>query len=77
VPVPVNEAALGELASATGGQSLRAETAGELAEVYEELGRSLPVDVERREVTDWFAGAALLMVVLAATGSLFWFGRLP
>jgi len=45
--------------------------------VYETLGRSLQVDVERREVTDWFAAAALLMVVLAATGSLFGFGRLP
>jgi hypothetical protein len=35
------------------------------------------VDVQRREVTDWFAGASLLLLVLAATGSLFWFGRLP
>ena len=32
---------------------------------------------QRREVTDWFAGASLLMLVLAASGSLFWFGRLP
>jgi Ca-activated chloride channel family protein len=77
VAVPVNEAALAELARATGGQSLRAETADELAKVYEDLGNNLHVDVERREVTDWFAAAALLMVVLAATGSLFWFGRLP
>lgn len=77
VAVPVNEAALAELARATGGQSLRAETADELAKVYENLGNNLQVDVERREVTDWFAGAALLMVVLAATGSLVWFGRLP
>lgn len=77
VAVPVNEAALSELARATGGQSLRAETAAELAKVYEDLGHNLQVDVGRREVTDWFAGAALLMVVLAATGSLFWFGRLP
>ena len=77
VPVPVNEAALGDLARATGGQSLQAETADELANVYQDLGRNLQVDVERREVTDWFAGASLLLLVLAATGSLFWFGRLP
>ena len=77
VPVPVNEAALGDLARTTGGQSLQAETADELANVYQDLGRNLQVDVERREVTDWFAGASLLLLVLAATGSLFWFGRLP
>jgi Ca-activated chloride channel family protein len=77
VPVPVNEAALADLARTTGGQSLQAETADELATVYQDLGRNLQVDVQRREVTDWFAGASLLLLVLAATGSLFWFGRLP
>ncbi len=77
VPVPVNEAALGDLARDTDGQSLQAETADELANVYQDLGRNLQVNVERREVTDWFAGASLLLLVLAATGSLFWFGRLP
>jgi Ca-activated chloride channel family protein len=77
VPVPVNEAALDDLARATGGQSLQAETADELTNVYQDLGRNLQVDVQRREVTDWFAGASLLLLVLAASGSLFWFGRLP
>jgi Ca-activated chloride channel family protein len=77
VPVPVNEAALADLARTTGGQSLQAETADELATVYQDLGRNLQVDVQRREVTDWFAGASLLLLVVAATGSLFWFGRLP
>ena len=77
VPVPVNDSALADLARTTGGQTLRAETAAELSKVYENLGRSLQTDVERREVTDWFAGAALLLLVFAATGSLFWFGRLP
>ena len=75
--MPVNEAALDDLARATGGQSLQAETADELTNVYQDLGRNLQVDVQRREVTDWFAGASLLMLVLAASGSLFWFGRLP
>jgi Ca-activated chloride channel homolog len=77
VPVPVNEAALQDLAETTGGRSLRAETADELVQVYADLGRSLQVTVEQQEITDWFAGAALLLLVLAASGSLFWFGRLP
>jgi Ca-activated chloride channel homolog len=77
VPVPVNEPALRELADSTDGSSVRAETASELADIYENLGRSVQVEDERREVTDWFTAAALLLVVLAAVGSLVWFGRLP
>jgi Ca-activated chloride channel family protein len=77
VDVPVNRAALGELARTTGGEVLRAETADELRAVYEELGEQVTVDEPRREVTDWFAGLALLLVVLAGAGSLMWAGRLP
>lgn len=77
VPVPVNEQALAKVARATGGQSLRAETAQELSKVYETLGRSVAVDVQRQEVTDWFAAVAVLLLTAAATGSLLWFGRLP
>lgn len=77
VNVPVNREALRELAAGTDGRALSAATAEELRQVYEDLGRSVQVDVERREVTDWFAGAALALLVLAGAGSLVWFGRLP
>ena len=77
VPVPVNEQALAKVARTTGGQALRAETAQELSKIYENLGRSVAVDVQRQEVTDWFAAIAVLLLALAATGSLLWFGRLP
>ncbi len=77
VPVPVNEAALAKVARTTGGQTLRAETAQELSTIYENLGRSVAIDVQRQEVTDWFAAVAVLFLALSATGSLLWFGRLP
>lgn len=77
VSVPVNDQALAEVARTTGGQSLRAETAAELRTIYENLGRSVSVEVERQEVTDWFAAVSVLLLALAATGSLLWFGRLP
>jgi Ca-activated chloride channel family protein len=78
IPVPVNRQALSELADATGGSALEAETASQLAKVYADLGKSVQVgDEQRQEVTDWFAAVALLLLTLAATGSLFWFGRLP
>lgn len=76
-PVPVNEAALERLASQTGGKALTAETADQLSDVYEELGRSVTVEREQVEVGDWFAGAALAVLSLAGVGSLAWFGRLP
>jgi Ca-activated chloride channel homolog len=77
VNVPVNEQALAEVARTTGGESLQAETAAELTKVYENLGRSVSVEVQRQEITDWFAAIAVLLLTAAATGSLLWFGRLP
>jgi Ca-activated chloride channel family protein len=77
VAVPVNGEALARLAETTGGDVLQAETADELRAVYEELGEQVTVDLPRREVTDWFAGVALLLVALAGAGSLLWAGRLP
>jgi Ca-activated chloride channel family protein len=77
VNVPVNESALATVAHSTGGEALRAETATQLDKIYEHLGHSVAVEVQHREVTDWFAAIALLLLTLAATGSLLWFGRLP
>jgi Ca-activated chloride channel family protein len=77
VPVPVNEAALEKLAREADGQALTAATAQQLSQVYEDLGRSVQVQVEQIEITDWFAGAALMILFLAGVGSLAWFGRLP
>jgi Ca-activated chloride channel family protein len=77
VNVPVNREALRQLAAETDGRALTADTAEELSQVYEDLGRSVEVDVERREVTDWFAAAALALLMVASAGSLVWFGRLP
>lgn len=77
IPVPVNELALEALAHQTEGKSLSAVTAAELSQVYEDLGRSVQVEAVRTEVTDWFVGASLALLVLAGLGSLAWFGRLP
>lgn len=77
VPVPVNEAALETLARDTEGQALTAATADQLSDVYEGLGQSVTVEREQLEIGDWFAGAAMGLLVLAGLGSLLWFGRLP
>jgi Ca-activated chloride channel homolog len=77
VPVPVNEAALAELARQTDGKALTAASVEQLSQVYEDLGRSVTVEKEQVEIGDWFAGAALGLLCLAGVGSLVWFGRLP
>ena len=78
VPVPVNRAALQQLARQTNGKYFPAATAEQLKQVYEELGRSTVTgDPIQKEVSEWFVGSAILLVVMAAAGSLFWFSRLP
>jgi Ca-activated chloride channel family protein len=75
--VPVNEEALEQLAYQTEGRALTAQTADQLSDVYEDLGRSVTVEREEVEVADLFAGAAMAILVLAGVGSLRWSGRLP
>lgn len=77
IPVPVNETALEQMAHQTDGRALTAQTADQLTEVYEELGRSVTVSTEEVEVTDLFAGAGLAILIVAGVGSLRWSGRLP
>jgi Ca-activated chloride channel family protein len=77
VPVPVDEAALEQLAHQTDGQALTAATADQLSDVYASLGQSVTVEREQIEIGDWFAGAAVALLGLAGLGSLLWFGRLP
>jgi len=77
IPVPVNEGALREVASATGGEFFQAASASELQSILDEVGFRIGVEVEDREITDWFAGAGLVLALLAAAGSLLWFSRLP
>jgi Ca-activated chloride channel homolog len=77
VGVPVNKAELASLARATGGQTLTAASADQLKQVYEKLGEGVTTEPITREVTDWFTFAAILIIALAAAGSLLWFSRLP
>lgn len=77
VPVPVDEAGLADLAEATGGDALTAETAEELEAAYEDVRTSVGYRTERREVTTAVLAAALLLGLLAAAASLRWSARLP
>ena len=75
--VPVEIGDLQDIADGTGGRAYRAESAGELADVYADIGSSVGFETKPGEVTSRFTGAGLLLLLATAAGSLSWFGRLP
>ncbi|GGK71888.1 26S proteasome regulatory subunit RPN10 [Mangrovihabitans endophyticus] len=75
--VPVDRLSLQKMADATKGYFYQAASVGELKKVYEDMGSSIGHRVEPREVTQWYAGVALLLGLAAAGMSLLWTSRLP
>ncbi|GIF21365.1 Ca-activated chloride channel family protein [Actinoplanes tereljensis] len=75
--VPVDRQSLQQLADQTKGYFYEAASVSELKQVYEDMGSSIGHKVEAREVTQWYAGAALLFGLMAAAMSLVWTSRLP
>ena len=77
IPVPVDRAALADLARGTGGQAFTAVSEAELEKVYADIGSSVGYRTEKREVSTWFVGLGLVLALAAAAGSLVWTSRLP
>jgi Ca-activated chloride channel family protein len=77
IPVPVDTETLATLAEETDGRAYTAQTSDELNGVYDDIRSSVGFRSERREITQWFAGLALLLGLAAAGFSLRWFSRLP
>jgi Ca-activated chloride channel homolog len=75
--VPVDRLSLQQLAETTKGFFYEAASVGELKKVYEDMGSSIGHRVQPSEVTQWYAGFALLFGLIAAALSLLWTSRLP
>jgi len=75
VPVPPDRATLRAMAEISGGEAFATADAAALERVYEQLGSQVAQERRTREVTNLFAGGALLLVAGAAAASLHWFGR--
>ncbi|WP_306211005.1 VWA domain-containing protein [Actinoplanes sp. RD1] len=75
--VPVDRLSLQQLAEKTKGYFYEAASVSELKQVYEDMGSSIGHRVQPREITQWYAGAALLFGLAAAGMSLLWTSRLP
>jgi Ca-activated chloride channel family protein len=77
VPVRVDREALKEIADTTEGRFFSAATEGELRDVYADIGSSVGYTTEEREVSSWFIGGALGLLLVTSGMSLIWFSRLP
>jgi Ca-activated chloride channel family protein len=76
VPVPVDRAALEQIADETGGSFSEAASASELEQVYTDLGSQIGYTTEAKDVSYWFVRAGVLVVLIGAVLSLFWTNRL-
>jgi Ca-activated chloride channel homolog len=77
IQVPPDPETLQALAAATGGEFYTALNDERLRLVYEELGSRLGEKEEVREVTDYFAGGAALLLMIGGALSAFLFRRVP
>jgi Ca-activated chloride channel homolog len=76
-PVPVDRAELARVSKISGGEAYTAESAGELKEVYKDIGSSVGKEKVDREVTSRYAGFGLGFAILAALGLISLGARWP
>jgi Ca-activated chloride channel homolog len=77
ISVPPQPERLQEIASATGGEFFTATDPESLRAVYENLGSRLGSRDVDREVTNAFAGGAVLFLILGGALSALWLRRTP
>src|SRR4029434_1046456 len=76
-PVPVDRAELARVSKISGGEAYTATSAGQLKEVYKDIGSSVGKEKVDREVTSRYAGFGLGFAILAALGMISLGARWP
>lgn len=77
MPVPVNHAELQRIADLSGGKKFSAASASELKTVYEGIARSIGYERVQSEVTEQYAGYALLFGIVSALAAIALGARWP
>ncbi len=77
VAVPPDPETLRRIAEVSHGEAFAVADASRLSTVYEKLGKQLTRKQEQRQVTAGFAGGGLVLLLIGAGASLFFFGRVP
>jgi Ca-activated chloride channel family protein len=76
-PVPVDHEELERIAQISGGKKFAAGSSSELEEVYSTIARSVGYVTVDQEITEQFAGYALLLAVLASVALMSLAARWP
>jgi Ca-activated chloride channel family protein len=76
IPVPPDPATLRQIAEQSGGRAFETGDAGELDQVYEQLGSRIGTRTEQREVSVGFAAGALVLLLGGLGTGLRWRGRI-
>ena len=76
LPVPADPTAMAQIASATNGKTFTAQSADQLKSVYSEIGRLVGYNVLHRDISAWFIGIAIALMIAAAAAALTWNQRL-
>jgi Ca-activated chloride channel homolog len=77
IRVPPSPRTLQSVAAISGGEFFRAQTRAALKSVYKHLGTRVGHRTEKREISDAFAGGAILLLLVGGAASVFWFRRVP
>ena len=70
VEVPVDTSALEAIAEGTQGSFFEAATSVELRSIYDEVEAEVTVVEGRRDIAEWFAGGAVVVLLLAVAASM-------
>lgn len=73
----LDEATLRQIAKITDGNYYNAQTEEDLQTIYENIDPQLVIVEEKTEVTAIFAGASILILLVAGMLSLLWFSHVP
>jgi Ca-activated chloride channel family protein len=75
--VPPDPDTLKAVADRTGGTFFTAPTAEQLRAVYAGLGSKFGRQPKKHEITAWFAGAAIGLLLVGGAMALAWYSRFP
>jgi Ca-activated chloride channel family protein len=77
IPVPADPQAMADIAAGSGGKSFTAVNGTQLNAVYDQIRKSVGYDTVPRDMTVWFMGLGLVLLVLTWGAALVWTQRLP
>jgi Ca-activated chloride channel family protein len=75
IRVPPSPGTLQQIAQLSGGQFFRARTSAALTSVYKKLATRIGHRTENRQITDLFAGGAIVLLLVGGGLSALWFRR--